>query len=119
VSAQLKKDLEYVLPTLKREDRTDEGRVLSAIVSTLPERRGAYTVKEVWAHIKDNFDYQQARIQRVANDIGCGIEFDNRTTWIRFRVKGYENISAEWQPSIWADKSDDWLRQYIRQLMQP
>lgn len=42
MSQQLEKDLEYVLPKLKPEERVDAGCVLSAIEGLLPERKSCY-----------------------------------------------------------------------------
>jgi hypothetical protein len=53
---------------------------------------------------------------------GKVVEFDEASTFIWFRVRDpllnidLTEISSEWIPSELADKSDDWLRAFIRNL---
>ena len=46
MSSVLRKDLEYVLPKIAQH-------ILEAIEGCIPERRGAYTVREVRAALKE------------------------------------------------------------------
>ncbi len=121
---QLEKDLQYVLPKLKPDERTNARMVLDALVALLPERKGAYDLREVEAAIKDDYHFQRARVQRIANELAPGklVEFDETITWIKFRVTDpmtatvLTDASGEWEPSVLADKSDEWLRDYIKHL---
>ena len=73
---------------------------------------------------KDNYQVQRARIDRIVKEIcpTCVVEYDQDRvpTWIRFRiVDGSGTVlaatSGDWHVSEIADKSDDWLRQFIKQ----
>jgi hypothetical protein len=117
LSEVLKKDLEYVLPTMKAEDRVDETLVLAALEALIPERKGAYTLGEVRAQIKDNDDYQCARIQRISTQVATPVEFSDDLTWMKFRIVGRKTYSVALEASEWSDKSDDWVQQEIQRLM--
>lgn len=73
---------------------------------------------------KDMYDFQKARLTRLVADLAPGkqIEFDENSSFIRFRVFDpvtrtvLSEISGEWIPSEAADKSDDWWRNFIRRL---
>lgn len=73
---------------------------------------------------KDDYRFQRARVQRVANELAPGktVEFDEATPWIKFRIRDgatRTNLTApsgEWEPSVLADKSDDWLRAFMKHL---
>lgn len=124
MSEQLRKDLQYVLPKLKPDERIDARMVLAALFALLPERKGAYDLREVEAAIKDDYYFQRARVERIANELAPrkSVEFDGTTTWIKFRVTDpvtatlLTEASGEWEPSVLADKSDEWLRDYIKHL---
>jgi len=47
MSTILEKDLKQVLPSLTSKERRNAKQVLNAIESRLPERRGAYTEREI------------------------------------------------------------------------
>jgi hypothetical protein len=65
-------------------------------------------------HSKDTYEFQKARIIQVVEELAPGkaVEFDNDSTFIRFRVRDpFLNI-----PSELADKPDDWMRAFIKNL---
>ena len=70
----------------------------------------------------DSYSCQKRRIERVVDDFlpGKKAEFDEATTFIRFRVVDpvtnapLTGICGEWFVSEIADKSDDWLKALIR-----
>jgi len=71
---------------------------------------------------KDSYAYQRARVERIAGELapeGAG-EFDETSTMVKFRIR-HKSLTVdliepfgEWFPSELADKSDDWLRQSIK-----
>jgi hypothetical protein len=73
---------------------------------------------------KDHYSFQRARIDRIAHELfpGAKVEFDETKTWLKFRLRNeaaranLTEPSQEWEPSVLADKSDEWLREYIRRL---
>jgi hypothetical protein len=73
---------------------------------------------------KDSYQFQRARIERIVAELAPGktLEFDEASTLIKFRVRdstlgvNLTEPSGEWLPGELADKSDDWLRAFIRQL---
>jgi hypothetical protein len=48
----LKKDLEWLLPTLSGDERKDPKKVQAALEDRLPERKGAYILSEIEAALK-------------------------------------------------------------------
>jgi len=74
--------------------------------------------------ITDTYEFQKKRIVHIFEEIAPGkvVEFDDASTFIRFRVRdprlniNLTEVSGEWLPSELADKSDDWLRAFIRNL---
>jgi hypothetical protein len=73
---------------------------------------------------KDTYVFQKARVTRICNELAPGksVEFDDGSSWIKFRVRddvlgvNLTEPSGEWIPSQLADKSDDWLRAFIKKL---
>ncbi len=71
---------------------------------------------------KDSYSFQRARVDRIVkeHDAKARVEFDETNTWIQFRiVRGNVTLvttSGEWKPSELADKSDQWLAGFIKQL---
>jgi len=73
---------------------------------------------------KDSYHFQRARIERIAGELAPGesVEFDEASTFIKFRIRdnflgvNLTEPSGEWLPSELADKSDGWLRAFIKQL---
>jgi len=73
---------------------------------------------------KDTYQFQRARVERMARELAPGktVEFDEASTFIKFRVRdnflriNLTEPSGEWLPDVLADKSDDWLRTFIRHL---
>ncbi len=73
---------------------------------------------------KDTYQFQRARIVRIAGELAPGktVEFDEASTFIRFRIRdnvigvNLTEVSAEHFPDELADKSDHWLRSYIKHL---
>lgn len=73
---------------------------------------------------KDSYQFQRARVERIAGELAPGksVEFDEASTFIKFRIR--DNVlginltepSGDWFPSVLADKSDEWLRAFIQQL---
>jgi hypothetical protein len=74
--------------------------------------------------INDTYDFQKERIIRIVEELAPGkvVEFDDASTFIRFRVRdpflniNLTEVSGEWLPSELADKSEDWLRAFIESL---
>lgn len=72
----------------------------------------------------DTYQFQKQRIIRIVEELAPGkmVEFDDASFFIRFRVRDpfmniyLTEVSGEWIPSELADRSDDWLRQYITNL---
>ncbi len=72
----------------------------------------------------DTYQFQRKRIIRIVGEMAPGraVEFDEASTFIRFRVRdpllniNLTEVSGDWIPSELADKSDDWLRAFIRNL---
>ncbi|HLJ26502.1 MAG TPA: hypothetical protein VKY85_07315 [Candidatus Angelobacter sp.] len=72
----------------------------------------------------DTHEFQKERIIRIVDEMAPGkvVEFDDASTFIRFRVRdpflniNLTEVSGEWIPSELADKSDDWLRRFINSL---
>ena len=73
---------------------------------------------------KDTYEFQRARVIRIISEVAPGkrVEFDEATALIKFRVRdnflgvNLTEPSGEWFPEELADKSDDWLRNFIKQL---
>jgi hypothetical protein len=73
---------------------------------------------------QDTYEFQKERIVRIVQELAPGqkVEFDEANTWIRFRVVdetlriSLTEVSGEWEPSELADKSDDALKAFIKQL---
>jgi hypothetical protein len=73
---------------------------------------------------KDGYWFQRERINRICNELAPGklVEFDEASTFIKFRVRDsflrvdLTEPSGEWVPSVLADYSDDQLRNFIKQL---
>jgi hypothetical protein len=73
---------------------------------------------------KDTYEFQKARIARIAEELAPGktVEFDTASTFLKFRIFDpalgitLTRASGEWFPSELADKSDDWLRAFIKNL---
>jgi hypothetical protein len=73
---------------------------------------------------KDSYAFQQKRLARITEEIAPGkkVEFDDSITLIKFRVSDpvsgtvLTGASGQWLPSELADKSDDWIKTFIRQL---
>jgi hypothetical protein len=73
---------------------------------------------------KDTYQFQRARVERIAGELAPGktVEFDEASTLIKFRVRDHflgvnlTEPSGEWFPDELADKSDDWLRNFIKNL---
>jgi hypothetical protein len=73
---------------------------------------------------RDTYRFQRARITRICNELAPGkkVEFDETTSFIKFRIRDEALLinltepSGEWQPSVLGDKADDELRQFIKGL---
>lgn len=73
---------------------------------------------------KDTYEFQRARIVRIAAELAPGktVEFDESSTLIKFRIRdnsvgvNLTEVSGEWFPDELADKSDDWLLRFIKQI---
>lgn len=73
---------------------------------------------------EETYQYQRDRIVRIVSELepGAVVEFDEASTMIRFRIRNplldinLTNASPHWLPSELADKSDDDLRQLIKNL---
>jgi hypothetical protein len=73
---------------------------------------------------KDSYHFQRARIGRIAGELAPGksVEFDEASTFIKFRITdnflgvNLTEQSGEWLPSELADKSDNRLRVFIKNL---
>jgi hypothetical protein len=73
---------------------------------------------------KDTYKFQRARIERISQEMAPGktVEFDEAVTVIKFRIRdtaagiNLTEPSGVWFPDELADKSDDWLRKFIKQL---
>jgi hypothetical protein len=74
--------------------------------------------------IRDTYKFQRERIIRIVEELAPGraVQFDDSSTFIRFRVRdpllniNLTEVSGEWLASELADKSDDRLRGLIRNL---
>lgn len=72
----------------------------------------------------DTYEFQRERIIRIVRELAPGkkVEFDEASTLLKFRVVDatlgipLTGVSGEWIPSELADKSDDWLKTFIKQL---
>jgi hypothetical protein len=73
---------------------------------------------------KDTYQFQRNRVERIAGELAPGkaVEFDETSTLIKFRIRdnslgiNLTEASGEWFPDELADKSDDWLRDFIKHL---
>jgi hypothetical protein len=75
---------------------------------------------------KDTYEFQKARVCRLAEELGKQVKFDDTVTCIKFRVTGKgEKFGAnvhsgdflpDLSPNELADKPDSWLRSFIIQL---
>jgi len=73
---------------------------------------------------KDTYQFQRARVERIANELAPGksVEFDEASTFIKFRIRdtftgvNLTEPSGEWFPDELADKSDAWVREFIKRL---
>jgi len=73
---------------------------------------------------KDTYVFQRARLTRICNELAPGklVEFYEGSSWIKFRVRddvlgvNLTEPSGDWTPSQLADKSDDWLRAFVKKL---
>lgn len=75
---------------------------------------------------KDDYRIQHTRIECIGKELApnCRVEFDPEAVpdWIRFRIIDDRTgvilavSSGDWHASEIADKSDQWLQEFIRQL---
>ncbi len=73
---------------------------------------------------RDTYQFQRARVERIATELSPGksVEFDESSTLIKFRIRdkvlgiNLTERSGEWFPNELADKSDEWLRGFIKHL---
>ena len=74
---------------------------------------------------KDTYGFQRARVTRICNELAPGkeVEFDESSSpFIKFRIRDEQlgvNLtepSGEWSPGVLGDKSDSWLRQFLKHL---
>ena len=73
---------------------------------------------------KDTYKFQCARIERISQEMAPGmtVEFDETVTVIKFRIRdrtagvNLTEPSGDWFPDELADKSDAWVRKFIKQL---
>jgi hypothetical protein len=74
---------------------------------------------------KDDYRVQRARIEKIVRELcpTCTVEYDPEKvpSWIRFRVVNSSGTilavsSGDWESSEIADKSDDWIRQFLKQI---
>jgi hypothetical protein len=73
---------------------------------------------------QDGYWFQRRRLTRICNELAPGksVEFDEASTFIKFRIRDsvlkvdLTEPSGEWVPSVLADYSDDQLRSFIKQL---
>jgi hypothetical protein len=73
---------------------------------------------------RDNYHSQRARIERIGGELAPGksVEFDEASAFIKFRIRdnflgvNLTEPSGDWFPSELADKSDKWLRAFIKHL---
>ena len=73
---------------------------------------------------RDTYEFQRLRLLRIVSEVAPGkiVEFDEATTLIKFRVRdnslgvNLTEPSGEWFPDELGDKSDNWLRNFIKQL---
>jgi len=73
---------------------------------------------------KDTYKFQRERVERISQELAPGgtVEFDEASTFVKFRIRdtatgvNLTESSGEFFPDELADKSDDWLRQFIKGL---
>jgi hypothetical protein len=73
---------------------------------------------------RDQYSVQRARVGRIVNELAPGkrVEFDEESTFIRFRVRdeglrvNLTEVSGEWFADELAEKPDSWLRNFILRL---
>lgn len=73
---------------------------------------------------KDDYTVQSVRIEKIVKELcpTCRVEYDTDRppTWLRFRVVRDGVIlavtSGDWHTGEIADKSDEWLRQFLKQI---
>jgi hypothetical protein len=71
---------------------------------------------------KDTYDFQKARVMRLATELGKEVEFDNTVCAIKFRATDagtpfkVTRHSGELEVSTLADKPDSWIMALILQL---
>ncbi len=71
---------------------------------------------------KDTYEFQRARVVRLASELGKQVEFDEAVAWIKFRAADQGTKfratphSGEIEPSVLADKPDSWVKALISQL---
>jgi hypothetical protein len=79
---------------------------------------------EAAIRVEDTYDFQKTRITRICNELAPGkrVDFDKTTSWVKFKVRddvlgvSLTEPSGEWAPSELADKSDEWLREFVKRL---
>lgn len=75
---------------------------------------------------KDDYKVQRARIEKIVKELAPNAivkyDPDKPPNYIKFRIEDSVTgtilavSSGDWHTSEIADKSDDWLRQFIREL---
>jgi hypothetical protein len=73
---------------------------------------------------KDGYWFQRERLTHICNELAPGklVEFDETTSFIKFRVRddflrvNLTEPSGEWIPSVLADHTDNWLRDFVKHL---
>ena len=73
---------------------------------------------------KDTFAFQRERVMRICTELAPGkkVEFDEANSLIKFRIRderlgvNLTEASGEWVPSVLADRSDGWLREFVKKL---
>jgi hypothetical protein len=73
---------------------------------------------------KDTYNFQRKRVTRICNELAPGkkVEFDDANSLIKFRIRderlgiNLTEASGEWVPSVLSERSDGWLREFVKNL---
>jgi hypothetical protein len=107
-----------------RDNVTDNSQQTVVLNTTAYQRADLVRVLDV---TKDTYEFQKARVIRLAAEIGKQVEFDDAVTSIKFRATDVgkkfkpstssDKLYPDLSPSVLSDKPDSWVKNLIVKLV--
>jgi hypothetical protein len=106
-----------------RDNVTDNSQRTVVLNITAYPKAELVSIRDV---TKDTYEFQRARVTRLASEIGKRVEFDETVTSIKFRVTeegkkfkpttSSDKLYPDLSPSVLSDKTDSWVKKLILKL---